>query len=59
MDESLIGIIIAAGCGLLCAGLGAYMVVTGNPSLLHAIIMRPPRSRTARRLRANRAPDSS
>ena len=36
MDESLIGIIVAAGCGLLCAGLGAYMVVTGNPSLLHS-----------------------
>ncbi len=35
MNDSVMGMFIAVGCGLLCAGLGGYMVATGNPSLLH------------------------
>lgn len=35
MNDAIIGTLIAIGCGVLCAGLGGYMVATGNPSLLH------------------------
>lgn len=35
MSDAVVGIVVTTGCGLLCAGLGAYMIATGNPALLH------------------------
>ena len=35
MNDALVGLLISVVSGALCVGIGLYMIVTGNPKLLH------------------------